>query len=45
MNMGVVYDHEKIARKVLKNLTALWKIKATTIEESGRTATMTIDEL
>lgn len=43
--MGVVYDHEKIVRKVLKNLTAPWKIKETKIEELGKTATITTDEL
>lgn len=42
--MGVLYDHEKIVRKVLKNLIGPWKIKATTIEESRKTTTMTTNE-
>lgn len=42
--MGVVYEHEKIVHKVLKNLTTPWKIKATIIEESGKTTTMTTDD-
>lgn len=43
--MGVVYNHEKIVRKVLKNLTGPWKIKATTIEESSKITNMTTNEL
>lgn len=40
-----VYEHEKIVCKVLKNLIAPWKIKATVIEEYGKIATMATDEL
>lgn len=43
--MGVIYEHEKIVCKVLKNLVAPWKIKATTIEESRKIVTMTTNEL
>ena len=44
-NLGEIYDHPKIVRKILRSLTENFRPKVTAITESKDVDSITVDEL